>query len=70
MLLLTRLEIDVLKRVSHTRNMSCTTTVDIAEIAEDFRLYCLSFWPDLYLIYFEWFNAKTVTWLMRRAWYD
>ena len=27
---------------------------EIAQVAEDFRLYCLSYWSDVYL---KWFNA-------------
>ena len=43
-------------------------TEDIAQIAEDFRLYCLSHWSDVYLLYAEWFNAPAAAELARRAW--
>ena len=45
-------------------------TEDIAQIAEDFRLYCLSHWSDIYLLYAKWFNASAATEFTRLAWYD
>ena len=45
------------------------TTEDIAQIAEDFRLYCLSHWSDLYLLHADWFNAPSATELTGKAWY-
>ena len=44
-------------------------TEDIAQIAEDFRLYCLSHWSDIYLLYAKWFNASAATEFTRLAWY-
>ena len=43
---------------------------DMAEIAEDFRLYCLSYWSEFYFLYVKWFNASATTESTRRAWYE
>ena len=41
---------------------------DIAQVAEDFRLYCLSYWSDVYLFYVEWFNAAAASEVAARTW--
>ena len=46
------------------------TTEDIAQIAEDFRLYCLSHWSDLYLLHADGFNAPSASDLTGKAWYE